>query len=567
MLTLGINAAYQDSAACLIEDGHIIGAAEEERFNHQRHGKRASAFSAYELPFAAIAWCLSARHVTLADLDHVAYGFDPYIGTTATDIDTLPSIPAALVGHDQNQGYGIWEGLFLHSIANARQHLEKGYPASLRPLLGGTTHYTWHFVPYQRAQAANAWWTSPFARAAVFCVDRGGECATTSYSVGNRKGLHDIHQVLRPHSLAFLCEQLAAHLGLGCSADQSAIMVLSAYGRPRYQHRFDGLIVVRDGDYRIAPYDAATLWGSPRAADAPLTPHHYDLACSLQAAIAEAVIKLAAWLSRETGVKNLALAGGLFHNGVINSALRDAGLFANVWVPPAVDGVGVALGAALFIDHDGQEGPHPPLMDSGLGPQFTAEIIEAALVRSCLPYRRPPAIAMAVAARLADNKIVAWFQGAMECGPRALGGRSLLASPCDPAMSERLNRLQARETGQPCAAAILAASVADWLDDHRPSPFMSFVGHIRPDRRLRIPAVGAVDGSSRYQTVDPTIQPLFHDVIEGFCALTGVPLVLNTTFSTHDRPMVCTPEDAIACFATTPIDILAIGPFLVEKGC
>lgn len=172
-----------------------------------------------------------------------------------------------------------------------------------------------------------------------------------------------------------------------------------------------------------------------------------------------------------------------------------------------------------------------------------------------------------MAARLADNKVVAWFQRATECGPRALGGRSLLASPCDPTMSERLKRLQARETSELCPVAILAAYVADWLDDSRPSPFMAFVGHVRRDRRLRVPAVAAIDSSRRYQTVDPALHPLFHDTIERFCALTGVPLVLNRAFRTPDRPLVCTPEDAIAGFAMAPIDILAIGPFLIEKRC
>jgi carbamoyltransferase len=291
-----------------------------------------------------------------------------------------------------------------------------------------------------------------------------------------------------------------------------------------------------------------------------------DIAASLQALLEQTVLALAAWLREASGERHLAMAGGVALNCVMNSKLRDSGLFDAVWVQPAAGDAGTALGAALWVDaRQGGHGTRWRMNDAYLGPSFSDADIEPLLHDSGLDYRRPEDLAGEVAEHLAEGRLVGWFQGRMEFGPRALGARSILASPTDPRTQGRLNFLKDREDFRPVAPVVLEEEATAWFVNARPSPFMLFVHDVRPDKAALIPAVRHVDGTARIQTVNRTQHPLYHDLIRAFADRTGVPVLVNTSFNTRGRPIVCTPRDALECFWTSPLDVLALGPFVLEK--
>lgn len=564
MLTLGLNAGPDDASACLVEDGRIVGAAEDERFD--RRARRFMAGALYGIPFEATAWCLKQHHVRLSDIDHVAYAWDPALlgrETTDSPLSNLSQNTASWSDRESAFQDAWWR----NRIANARFALTTTYPDHLAPSFAGDHRFSWHFVAHQDASVAAAYFTSPFDHAAVLGLNVGSERASTTYAVGEGFTIRSLQEVLLPHSLGLLYQKVTRHLGFLGGGGEAQVMGLAASGRPRYREAFAKIIAIeKNGQYRIAQEDLAPLLGPRRGYGQKLEPRHRDIACSLQEAQNEAVLHLADWLKERTQSRALVLAGSLALNCVLNSAVRDAGLFEEVWVPPIAGDSGTAAGAALLIDRENRapQGRYR-LTHTCLGPQFSVEDIEEALRRSRLPFGRPPAISVAVAARLASGKIVAWFQGAMEFGPNALGSRSILASPMDPDMTRRINQLKNHEEFQPIAVSVTAESVGDWFEDTARSPFMSFVSPVREDKRPRIPAAAHTDGTARVQTVDRDTQALFHGVIEAFGALTGVPVLLNTSFNAFRAPMVCSPAEAIACYASTPIDALALGPFLLEK--
>ena len=566
MLTLGLNDVYDEASACLIEDGHIVAAVEDERFDRTSRAWRFRGDFLSGIPFEAIAWCLKKRRVRLSDIDHVAYAWDPALFYGEPAASPLPILFHNVPSRSDNKST-LWEAWRRTRVANARVALTTAYPDHLTPCFTGDHSFSWHFIAHQEASAAAAYFTSPFDHAAVLCLNVGSERASTTYAVGQGFTIHSLQEVLLPHSLGLLYQQVTEHIGFLKGGGEAQVMGLVASGRPRYREAFAKIISVeKNGQYRIAQGDLVPLLGPRRKCGEKLEPRHRDIACSLQEAQNEAVIHLAEWLKEQTQSRALVLAGSLALNCVLNSAVRDAGIFEKVWVPPAVGDSGTAVGAALLVDMKNRVTQERyRLSHTCLGPQFSVEDIEEALHRSRLVFGRPPAISVAVAARLASGKIVAWFQGALEFGPNALGSRSILASPMDPDMTKRINQLKNHEEFQPIAVSVTAESVGDWFADAAHSPFMSFVSPIREDKRPRIPAAAHTDGTARVQTVDRDTQALFHSVIEAFGALTGVPVLLNTSFNTFRAPMVCSPAEAIACYASTPIDALALGPFLLEK--
>ncbi len=575
MYTLGINAAFHDSAACLVEDGRVVAAAEEERFTRVKHAKRPVPFSTYELPYHAIDYCLREAGIDLADVDHVAYSFDPYLllGPHRGDATiTLPLEPSAHPTPEEWQSG--WDPLFLSSIVNAPRHLAGGAPHHLRQRFRGVRHdgpYRWHFVEHHVAHAASAFLPSPFERAAVLTLDGRGERATTAYFLGEGTHLERLGQVDFPHSLGLLYEKVTEYLGFLHSSDEYKVMALASFGAPRFADDLRRLIQLGPGGrYAVRPCDLAEQFGPPRERGAPLEQRHYDLAASLQTVLEETVLSLAEWLWRETGVEDLCLAGGVALNCVMNARLRDRGPFRRVWVQPAAGDAGSALGAALWVDaRERGDGERRWRMEHAfLGPAYSDEEIEAFLRWAKLPYRRMDDVAGEVADLLAADRIVGWFQGRMEFGPRALGARSILASPLHGEMQARLNELKDREDFRPVAPVVLEEAAADWFVGATCSPFMLFVYDVRPERADRIPAVRHVDGTARIQTIDRAQHPVYHDLLAAFAARTGVPVLVNTSFNTRGEPIVCTPRDAVECFWSSPLDALAIGPFLLEKpGC
>jgi carbamoyltransferase len=576
MITLGINAAFHDSAACLVEDGRLIAAAEEERFTRIKHGKRPLPFTTWELPYHAVDYCLGARGIELADLDHVAYSFDPHKllrkDQVARDHIGLPIEPSAFP--TKQSWTSPWEPLSLAYMINAERQLVDGAPHHLRKRFAGAKagkHWRWHYVEHHLAHEASAFLAAPFEDAAVMTLDGRGELATTTYGQfgPTREGprftrLGEVHM---PHSLGLLYEQVTSYLGFLHSSDEYKVMALASYGDPVYKKEFGDFVRMKGGGaYEIAELDLADKFGPARERGAALTKKHFDIARSLQWVLEESALELARWLKSQTGSPNLCLAGGVALNCVMNARLRDAGLFERVWVQPAAGDAGTALGAALWTDWQARGARRAWQMDHAFfGPSFGDDEIEAFLKRSNLRYTKMEDVAAQTAAVLARDRIVGWFQGRMEFGPRALGARSILASPLGADMQQRLNEIKDREDFRPVAPVVLEEEASSWFVNARASPFMLFVNEVAPDKADRIPAVRHVDGTARIQTINREQNARYYDLVKAFGQRTGVPVLVNTSFNTRSEPVVCTPRDALECFWTSPMDALAIGSFLIEK--
>ncbi len=570
MYTLGINAAFHDCSACLVADGVVIAAAEEERFTRIKHGKRPLPFTVWQLPYHAIAFCLQQAGIGLRDVTHVAYAYDPALqlgDQRAAASIALPLQPSAQPG----QWSAPWEPLALAYVVNAPRQLADGAPHHLQHWFSGVRHdgpYRWHFIDHHLAHEASAYLAAPYDSCAVLVMDGRGEQTCTSYGVAEQGRYRRLAQVDYPHSLGLLYEDITAHLGFLRSSDEYKVMALASYGTPRYLEQLRAVVRYRgDGHYETSSADLTALFGAPRLRGGPLDEHHADLASSLQHLLEETVVAMATWLHGQTGQSNLAMAGGVALNCVMNAVLRERAPFSSIWVQPAAGDAGTALGAALVVDARERQGAvRSWIMEHAyLGPGFDDAAIEQLLKQSKLRYRKSADMAGDTARLLAQGKIVGWFQGRMEFGPRALGARSILASPTDADMQERLNAIKDREDFRPVAPVVLEEAVADWFVGGAPSPFMLFVYQVRADMAERIPAVRHVDGTARIQTVARAHNRLLHDLLREFAGLTGVPILVNTSFNTRGDPIVCTPRDALESFCSTALDVLAIGSFLLEK--
>jgi carbamoyltransferase len=539
---LGINAVFHDPAAALVVDGKVVAAAEEERFSRRKHGKQAVAFSTWEVPTQAARWCLQQGGITAADLDAVGYSYDP----------ALAEVADPLVGQDRD-----WEHLRTLYARRAPQFLAAALPG-LDP---GIVRHVRHHV----AHAASASLASPQPDSAVLVVDGRGE-ATSMLAGDYFDGKLDIlaSQQL-PHSLGLLYESLTEHLGFKRSSDEYKVMAMGSYGSPAYAERLRELVYSRDdGTFRTEPVDWGEFTAPRDPHDNGLDPAHADLACSVQRVLEEVLLDLVSWLRCRSGSDTLCLAGGVALNCVANSRLHQAGDFANIWVQPAAGDAGTALGAALALAADHREAISP-MPSASLGRGWSDEELAAVLDAADVVYERPPDVAVAVADALADDKLVGWFQGRAEFGPRALGNRSLLADPRHAKNVERLNIVKGREQFRPVAPMVLADRASEIFSGGPiPSPYMLFVHDVDHAWSPRIPAVIHVDGTARIQTVD-TDMPLLHRMICHFASRTGVPVVVNTSFNTAGRPMVDSPRDALECFGSAPIDVLAMGPFVIRR--
>lgn len=569
MYILGINAAYHDPSACLVSDGRIVAAAEEERFTHIKHGKRPVPFSAWELPFNAIDYCLREAGITLKDVEHIGYSYDPYLFRPANAEGA--TIPLPLQPGATGEGWASpWDPLFFTYIVNAPRQLVDGPPHHLAARFRGAEPgktFQWHYVEHHLAHEASAYLAAPFERCAVLTMDGRGEKATTSYGIF-RDGKYDrLGQVNMPHSLGLLYERITTHLGFLHSSDEYKVMALASFGRPAFIDAFRQIVQPgSDGDYRVADADLTALFGPPRERGSTIEQRHLDVAHSLQLVLEETVLSMVGWLARASGERALAMAGGVALNCVMNAKLRDCGAFDDIWVQPAAGDSGTSLGAALYLDQTIRGAhPHLPMEHAFLGPQFSDQEIETSLRWSKLSYRRLSNVAEEVAQLLAQDKVIGWFQHRMEFGPRALGARSILASPIHASMQAKLNEIKDREDFRPVAPVVLEEAAGDWFVNGRKSPFMLFVHDVAPDKVDRIPAVRHVDGTARIQTINRDQNPRYYDLIKAFAARTGVPVLVNTSFNTRGEPIVCTPRDAVESFWTSPLDALVIGSFLLTK--
>ena len=540
MKVLGINALFHDPSAALVVDGVTVAAAEEERFSRRKHGHRPVPFAAWELPEQAAAWCLTSAGLEPADLDAVAYSYDPSLAR-----------PAEELGVDDP-----WDWL--------RQRYARSAPGFLATALPGLDPAVVRFVPHHVAHAASA------ALAAggdldVLVLDGRGECASHlagRYANGRLKPLAG--QAL-PHSLGLFYEEATAHLGFLRSSDEYKVMALASYGVPRFADELQAVChVTGDGGFRTERVDWPTLVKARRP-DEEWNQDHADLAASVQQRVEEVLLSLARWLHDQTGGRRLALAGGVALNCVANSRIWAETPYEDVWVQPAAGDAGTALGAALQVASEAGDAV-APMGGADLGRGWSDAEIEDRLRRAHLPVERPADLADTVAACLADDGIVAWFQGRSEFGPRALGHRSLLAHPGRAENLERLNDVKGREQFRPVAPMVLLDRAAEIFGRGPiPSPYMLFVHDVDPAWRQRIPAVVHVDGTARVQTVDASTEPLVARMLERFEQRTGLPVVVNTSLNTAGRPMVDSPMDALECFGSTPVDLLAIGPFVLRR--
>ena len=574
MYTLGINAAFHDPAACLVRDGVVLAAAEEERFTHVKHGKRPVPFTTWDLPFHAVDYCLKEAGIRLADVDHVAYSFDPalLLGKRRDD----PTVPIPLKPGPQPAPDGFedaWGPLFLASIANAPGFLTDGVPLHLqsrfRGVKLGSEPYRWHWVPHHLAHAASAFNCSPFAKAAVLTLDGRGEKTTTGYGLGQGNRIEWLGQVFMPHSLGMLYERVTEYLGFLHSSDEYKVMALASFGKPRYLAEFRDMVRLGpNGQYTIEPPKLEERFGPQRLKGGPLDQKHYDIAASLQVVLEETVLEIAKWLYDATGkTDDLCMAGGVALNCVMNARIRDRGPFKRIWVQPAAGDAGTALGAALWTDVKvrGSDERGWTMDHAFLGPETSDEEIETFLRWTQVPYRKLTNVAEETADILAQDKVIGWCQGRMEFGPRALGARSILASPIHANMQARLNEIKDREDFRPVAPVVLEEEAANWFVNGDYSPFMLFVYDVRPEAAGKIPAVRHVDGTARIQTVNRDQHPRYYDLLKAFQKRTGVPVLVNTSFNTRGEPIVCSVRDTVECFWTSPMDALVIGSFVLEK--
>ncbi|MFF0001094.1 carbamoyltransferase family protein [Streptomyces avermitilis] len=536
MRILGINALFHDPAAALVVDGRTVAAAEEERFSRRKHGKRPLPFSAWELPELSARWCLEHAGIRPEELDAVTYSYDPKLAR-----------PAADLGLDDP-----WDPL--------RQDYARRAPEFLAEALPGLDPEQVVFVPHHVAHAASAGRAAPHPDSAVLVLDGRGECASHLAGRYDDGKLDTLFTQRLPDSLGLVYEELTEHLGFLRSSDEYKVMALASYGEPRFLSRLRPYVhATGDGGFRAHGVGWAAL-SPPRAKGEPWTQDHADLAASTQAVLEEVLLELVHWLHREAGGETLAMAGGVALNCVANSKIVARGPYRNVWVQPAAGDAGTALGGALHL----AENPEP-MPGADLGRGWSDQEIRACLEEAGVPYEEPADIAEAVAEELARDRVVAWFQGRSEYGPRALGHRSLMAHPGRAENLERLNRVKGREEFRPVAPMVLVERAHELFAGPLPSPYMLFVHDVAREWRDRIPAVVHVDGTARIQTVDARQEPLVARMLAAFEQRTGLPVVVNTSLNTAGRPMVDDPRDALECFGSAPVDLLAIGPFAVRR--
>ncbi|MHC4660408.1 MAG: carbamoyltransferase family protein [Planctomycetota bacterium] len=571
MYILGINAYHGDAAAAILKDGALIAAAEEERFNRVKHSAG--------FPARAIRYCLEEAGIAPKDIDHIAVSRRP-------------------VMHLEKEIFFIVSGRPSYSKL-IRQRLQtvmdyRDLAEAMARDVGRGMRAEIHDVEHHEAHLASAFFVSPFNEAGLLSLDLFGDFCSTMLGFGRDNRIEVLDKVVFPHSLGLFYTMVTQYLGFPKYGDEGKVMGLAPYGEPEYVDKMRDIVHIKPKDLfklnldyfthhvhgvdmswdEVTPAMAPVysekmteVFGAPRGSDEPVTDHHRNIARSLQIVLEEVVMHIVGRLREMVETENLALAGGVALNCVTNSRLLKESPFRNVFIQPAAGDAGTAVGAAFHIWNHVLGFPRVYRMNNIFtGPDYSDPEIEDVLDDAGLKYEKLPDIPGVVAQLVADGKVVGFFQGRMEFGPRALGHRSILSDPRNPEMREILNaRIKFREPFRPFAASILEEAVGDWFYLDNPSPFMLFVHTVKEEKRGEVPAVVHIDGSCRIQTVSRAESPVYYDAIKRFSEITGVPMLLNTSFN-ENEPIVCTPEDAIACFEGTRMDALVIGKYLVRKG-
>jgi len=579
MIVLGLNAYHGDSSACVLRDGELLAAAEEERFRRVKHWAG--------FPSEAIGYCLREAGVSLADVDHVAVNQDSTANLgrkLALLVSSRPEV-SLIVDRIRNK----------RARAGVMEELERAFPgARIRARL--------HHVEHHEAHLASAFFASGFENASAVSVDGFGDFASAAWGTGSRTGLRMEGKVYFPHSLGVFYEALTQYLGFPHYGDEYKVMGLAPYGRPAYLEQMRRIVrLLEDGTFRLdlaffrhhkekidyqwangapsvgALYSDALvdLLGPARAPSEPLEPSHHDIAHSVQAMYEEAFFHLLRSLQAKHGTDTLTVAGGCAMNSVANGKVYGQTRFRKMYVQPAAGDAGGAVGAAMVVSRSLAEGGIRPIRTAYWGPSFPHDACARALEQRSADLQTNGCRVEAIedeaklCARVADaiaaGAVVGWFQDRMEWGPRALGNRSILADPRRADMKALLNaKIKRRESFRPFAPSILREAVPDWFEVDDDVPFMTQVYPIRAEKRPLIPAVTHVDGSGRLQTVTREQNPRYYRLIEAFHLLTSVPILLNTSFN-ESEPVVCTPEQALDCFVRTRMDVLVLGDIVVSR--
>jgi carbamoyltransferase len=578
---LGINAYHGNSAAAIVCDGRLVAAVEEERFNRVKY--------AAGFPAMAIQYCLKIAGLTLKEIDHVAVPRNPY-ARLATKLFYAVQMPS----------FARERAKVLVKFTGVREALAAAFDSDPATLAA-----TFHRIEHHQAHLASAFFVSPFERAALLSADGLGDFASTLWgtAAGNRMKIADA--VAFPHSLGLYYTAVTQYLGFPKFGDEYKVMGLAAYGQPEYLPAFrdivkfdphangngfrlglDYFLYHRTGPEmswadagktpvqgKLYSEEMPRRFGPERTPGEPLEQRHHNLASSLQARLEEVYLGMLKKLADRTGLKAVCLAGGVAFNCVANGKIFDATAFEQIFVQPAAGDAGLAIGAAYYVWHQKLGHPRSFAMEhSYWGPEFSREEIRRAMdardigqngfaVEECGEKE----VATRAAALIAEGKILGWFQGRAEWGPRALGNRSIVADPRRAEMKEILNRrIKHREIFRPFAPSILAEATGEWFEKSHPSPFMTFTYPVRPEKRHRIPAAMHVDGTGRLQTVTREANARYWRLINAFEQVTGVPVVLNTSFNDNE-PIVCSPEEALDCFLRTQMDVMVLGDFLITK--
>ncbi len=594
MNILGISAYYHDSAACLLKNGEIIAAAQEERFTRKKHDSN--------FPTHAINYCLKEAQIVASEIDNVVFYEKPFVKFERLLETYLAFAPRGFLSFIKAMPLWVKYKLFQKSL------IIKELQNTLSPKVNWKDRLL--FSEHHLSHAASAFYPSPFKRAAVLTLDGVGEWTTTSLAVGKDRDLKVIKEIHFPHSLGLLYSAFTYYTGFKVNSGEYKVMGLAPYGKPKYSKLIKErlITIASDGSFKMdmSYFNFATgltmtnskfnklFGGPPRLPETKLTQRDMDLAASIQKVTEDIILRIAKNIAKETGERNLCLAGGVALNCVANGILLREKIFENIWIQPAAGDAGGALGAALTVWHMNQNGErnlkkNPDSMKgSYLGPEFSDSEIKNQL-KSCgavfKKFKKDDLIDSVVSA-LVKKKAVGWMQGRMEFGPRALGARSIIADPRHSEMQKQLNlKVKYRESFRPFAPSVLSEHVSEWFELDENSPYMLIVAGVKKQKlrkmttreenlfgieklnikRSSIPAITHVDYSARIQTVHKNLNPFFHALISGFKEKTGCPLIINTSFNIRGEPIVCSPKDAFKCFMGTNLDLLAIGTYLLFK--
>jgi carbamoyltransferase len=579
MIILGINAYHANASAAIIADGRLLAAVEEERLNRVKY--------AAGLPVRAIQYCLEQAGVKLSEVDHIAIPRNPWarLGTKLRFAMRMPQ-------------FALDRARVMKRFAGIRPDLAAAFETPAEKIRA-----QFHRIEHHTAHLASAYFVSPFERSAVLSADGLGDFASSMWALGAGPRMKPLGEITFPHSLGMYYTALTQYIGFWKFGDEYKVMGLAAYGQPEFLDEFRRIVYVdaplsfrlglqyfthqsqgadmtwRDADStpvlgRLFSTYLEQRLGPARQPDQPLEQRHHNLAASMQAALEEVLAAHWSALAQKTSEKSLCLAGGVAFNCVANGKIFDHSPFERVYVQPAAGDAGLSVGAAFVVNHQVLGRPREFVMDhAGWGPQFSPQQIRDAVDKfaasgddvQIAEHLDESMLLRTTARHIADGKVLGWFQGRVEWGPRALGQRSILADPRRPEMKEVLNRrIKHRETFRPFAPSILEEATGEYFEKTHPSPFMTFAYNVRPEKRAVIPAPTHVDGTARLQTVSRTANPLYWKLIRAFGDLTGVPVVLNTSFNDNE-PIVCRPEEALDCFQRTQMDVLVMGNFVLEK--